>query len=213
MGWYADSVFPWLIERLEGPEIHALRARAVRPAAGRVLEIGLGTGKTLPYYGASVTHLSVVEPSKGMNRKSARALAEAAFETEVKPIKGEELPFDAGYFDCVVCTMTLCSVDDPDLVLQEMFRVVKPGGHYHFLEHVLSRDPGVARWQHRLDPLQCRIGCGCRLTRDTEASIRRTGWQIQELERVICRDMLGFDLRMFPWIVGDAVKPNASSPT
>ena len=205
MGWYADRFFPWLIERLEGPEIYALRKRCVANARGRVIEIGFGTGKTLPYYTAHTSHLAIVEPSAGMNRVTAAKLEAAPFTTEIRAVKGERLPFDDDSFDSAVCTMTLCSVDTPAAVLAEISRVLRPGGAYHFLEHVRSREPRIARRQDRLNPIQRLVGCGCNLNRDTEAAIRSAGFEVTELERTISADMPGFDPRMFPLILGQAI--------
>lgn len=208
MGWYADRFFPWLIERLEGPEVHALRERCVAPARGRVVEIGFGTGKTLPHYGDAVDRLAIVEPSAGMNRRTAALLERAPFPTQVEAIRGEALPFEGGTFDSAVCTMTLCSVDDPAAVLGELRRVLKPNGTYHFLEHVLSDDPGIARRQRRFNPIQRRIGCGCNLIRDTETAIRTAGFEIVEIERLVSPGMPGLDPRMYPLILGTA-RPTA----
>jgi len=205
MRWYSDQFFPWLIERLEGPEVYELRKRCVMPAAGNVIEIGFGTGKTLPYYSDSITKLTIVEPSTGMNRKTKDALARSPFKTDVRPIKGERLPFADNQFDSAVCTMTLCSVDDPVAVLSEIRRVLKPNARYHFLEHVLSKDKKTARKQKRFNPIQKRIGCGCNLTRDTETNIQSVGFEISQIERIISQDMPGLDKRMYPIILGQAI--------
>jgi len=205
MGWYADHFFPWLIERLEGPEIYELRRRCVKEASGNVIEIGFGTGKTLPYYSHLIEKLTIVEPSIGMNRKTADTLAKSAFLTDVRPIKGERLPFEDNQFDSAVCTMTLCSVEDPIAVLSEIRRVLKPNARYHFLEHVLSYEEKIARKQKRFNPIQQRIGCGCNLTRDTEVNIQSVGFKILKIERIISQDMPGFDKRMYPIILGQAV--------
>ncbi|MEM6294121.1 MAG: class I SAM-dependent methyltransferase [Myxococcota bacterium] len=209
MGWYADHVFPWILERAEGPEVHRWRDEVVRPARGDVLEIGFGTGKTLPSYTEAVTSLTIVEPSTAMSGRAAQALAHAPFPTHMHPLQAERLPFDDAQFDAVVCTMTLCSVDHPADVLSELMRVLRPGGRFHFLEHVVSTNPAVRRWQTLLNPLQRVLACGCNYTRDTEASIRAAGFDVERLDRRTSKDMPIPHHALYPVILGVARKPLA----
>ncbi|PZN95514.1 MAG: SAM-dependent methyltransferase [Alphaproteobacteria bacterium] len=188
MGLYSERIFPWLLDRALGhPRIEARRAALVGQARGDVLEIGFGTGATLPFYDpAGVTSLTVVEPSEGMNRRAAARLAAARVPVTSVPGMGEGLPFADARFDCVVTCLTLCSVTDVPQVLAEIRRVLKPGGQFLFLEHVLSDDPGRGRWQRRLTPLQKVVGVGCHLDRDTAAMVRTAGFALgavpQEIE-------------------------------
>ena len=78
----------------------------------------------------------------------------------------EALPLENATFDYVVTTLVLCSLRDVDRAIGEVVRVLKPGGRYLFLEHGLSPDPGVRKWQRRLNPLQKLLGGGCRLDLD-----------------------------------------------
>ncbi len=203
--WYAERVFPWILERVGGPQAHALRDRCVSGAQGDVLEIGLGTGQSLRSYGPDVRRLSVVEPSGGMHGLARARLAECPFETDVHQLGAESLPFDPHTFDAVVCTWTLCSVDDPASVLAEVRRVLKPTGRFHILEHVRSDNARVERWQRRLDPLQRVFACGCSLVRDTEASIETAGFSFEQLEHIDCPDMPPPHPRLYPVILGVAV--------
>jgi SAM-dependent methyltransferase len=202
--WYAERVFPQIIERVGGPQAHALRDRCVRGAQGRVLEIGLGTGASLESYGPAVTHLSVVEPSQGMHALAKERLAKCPFETSVHTLGAEALPFDDDSFDAIVSVWTLCSVDDPKAVLAELHRVLKPQGRFHVLEHVRSEDPRIARWQARLDPLQRVFACGCHLTRDTETDIRAGRFAFETIEHIECPDMPPPHPRLYPVILGVA---------
>lgn len=189
MGLYSERLFPWLLDRaLSHPRIEARRAALVGQARGEVLEIGFGSGATLPFYDPKrVTRLTVVEPSQGMNRRAEARIAASPIAVRSMPGAGERLPFDAAVFDTVVVCLTLCSVDDPMAVLAEVRRVLKPGGLFLFLEHVLSEDAGRARWQRRLTPIQKVVGVGCHLDRDTAAMVRAAGFELgplgQEEER------------------------------
>jgi SAM-dependent methyltransferase len=100
---------------------------------------------------------------------------------EVLDGDAEDLPFDAGAFDTVVCTFTLCSVRNPAAALAEARRVLKPGGNFLFSEHGLAPDPSVQRWQRRLEPFQKRLAGGCHLTRPVAASISAAGFSLLEV--------------------------------
>ncbi|WP_416908940.1 MAG: class I SAM-dependent methyltransferase [Polymorphobacter sp.] len=180
MGIYSERIFPWLLDRtLSHPRIEARRAALVGQAAGEVLEIGFGSGATLPFYDPEkVTRLTVVEPSEGMNRRAAARTAQSRIAVRSVPGAGERLPFEDASFDTVVVCLTLCSVDDPMAVLGEVRRVLRAGGRFLFLEHVLSADAGRAKWQRRLTPVQKVVGVGCHLDRDTAAMVRAAGFAL-----------------------------------
>jgi SAM-dependent methyltransferase len=207
MGIYSERIFPWLLDRALGhPAIDARRAALVGAASGDVLEIGFGSGATLPFYDpAKVKQLTVVEPSEGMNRRAASRLASSPVPVRSVPGAGEGLPFADASFDTVVTCLTLCSVDDPPKVLAEIRRVLRPGGKFLFLEHVLSDEPDRRRWQVRLTPLQKVIGVGCHLDRDTAAMVRAAGLAlppvVQEQERAF-----GALAPLAPLIAGQALR-------
>jgi SAM-dependent methyltransferase len=188
MGIYSERIFPWLLDRALGhPRIEARRAALVGQASGNVLEIGFGSGATLPFYDpAKVTRLTVVEPSEGMNKRAASRLAASPVPVTSVPGAGEKLPFADAGFDTVVTCLTLCSVSDVPKVLAEIRRVLKPGGKFLFLEHVLSEDADRRRWQVRLTPIQKVVGVGCHLDRDSAAMVRAAGFDLgpvaQEIE-------------------------------
>jgi ubiquinone/menaquinone biosynthesis C-methylase UbiE len=205
MGVYADVIFPWIFDTIEGPELGALREECARRAAGDVLEIGLGAGKTLPHYGPAVRSLTAIEPSAGMSRRAHERLKAVSFPTKLVPLAGESLPFEDASFDEAVVTLTLCSVADPDRVLAETHRVLRPGGRLHFLEHVASSEPRFRRLQNWLNPIERIIGCGCNLNRDTAAVIERAGFAFAEIERLIS-DAMPLYPPLFPLIRGIAVR-------
>jgi ubiquinone/menaquinone biosynthesis C-methylase UbiE len=82
-----------------------------------------------------------------------------------------------------VSPLVLCTVEHPDLALGEIHRLLKPGGHLLFLEHVRAHEPGLARWRDRLHGVHLRVGHGCHCNRDTLASIQGAGFQVEEIER------------------------------
>ena len=157
------------------------RARLVGDLEGDVLELGAGTGFTLPHY-RKARRIVAVEPDGSMARRLREKAGATAVPVEVVDASAEELPFADASFDHVVCALVLCSVRDPERVLAEVRRVLKPSGSLVFLEHV--RGTGrLARWQDRLTPLWSRLMAGCHPNRDTAATIERAGFAFQRFER------------------------------
>src|SRR5829696_7030328 len=100
-----------------------------------------------------------------------RRLAETGRTGRVVRAPAEDLPLGDDAYDFVVATFVLCTVDDPERALAEVARVLKPGGTFVFMEHVRSRDPGLAAWQDRMAPLWLRFAHGCRCNRPTPDTI------------------------------------------
>lgn len=184
-GFYARRVFPWLNDQVLGhhPDVERLRTEALAAATGRVIEIGFGTGLNLPHYPPTVRELVAVEPSSGMRARADARIAAAPFSVQLVPGHAERLPFPDGSFDTAVSTLTLCTVSDPGRALAELKRVLREDGRLLLLEHGLADDPGVARWQQRLDWLEVRVACGCHLTRDPVRSARDQGWRFEQLRQ------------------------------
>ena len=112
-------------------------------------------------------------------------------------LDGQRLAAADASYDHVLCTFTLCTIPDPALALQEVRRVLRPGGTFAFLEHGLAPTPGVARWQRRLDPLQRRVAGGCHLTRDIPALVAASGLRPDPVRaRVPARAAHPVDLRL-----------------
>jgi ubiquinone/menaquinone biosynthesis C-methylase UbiE len=159
-----------------------LRAEVLSGASGRVLEIGGGTGLNLSHYPAAVESLSVTEPDPFMARKLREKVDAAAppFPVEVIECAAERLPFDDGSFDTVVSTLVLCTVQDPDAAAAEVGRVLAPGGRLLLLEHVRDPEEGrLARWQDRLERPWGWMAAGCHPNRDTAATLRRAGFEVE----------------------------------
>jgi ubiquinone/menaquinone biosynthesis C-methylase UbiE len=180
-----ERVFASVYDRLMAGEEKAglaeLRRQVVGEAAGRVLEIGGGTGANLRFYGPSVEALTITEPAEPMARRLERKLHEQPVKADVRRAPAEQLPFEDDSFDTAVSTLVLCTVDDQDRSLGELQRVLKPGGQLLFIEHVRSDSPRQARWQDRVNPLHRVIGCGCNCNRDTLARIKAAGFSVGEL--------------------------------
>lgn len=178
---YERWVFPWLITTAcSAKPIAKQRAKVVPLASGRVLELGIGSGLNLPFYDAAkVAEVAAVEPSRELRAKAEAAAAEVGVKVALQDGRAEQLPYEAGAFDCVVCTFTLCSVQDPAASLAESRRVLKSGGRLLFCEHGLAPDPEVVKWQRRIEPVWKRIACGCHLTRPVASAIETAGFKIE----------------------------------
>lgn len=173
---YHHCVFPYLLDFAMRSKVwRPLRRRTLADARGRILEIGFGTGMNLRYYPSSVKRIEAIDPDVDLDRFSAPRIAASDIEVDFHHLDAEHLPFPADSFDTVTCTLTLCSIPDVEHALAEVRRVLKPGGRFLFLEHGLAPDPRVARWQHRLTPLQKRIGGGCHLDRPTARLVAGSG--------------------------------------
>ena len=182
MGFYERRVFPWLNDRLSGdPRVVQLRRETLAPAQGRVLEIGFGTGANLPHYPPAVRHIVAIEPSAGMNARADRAIAASHLPVERIATGAENLPLPDGSIDTAVSTLTLCTVRDPMRVLSEIRRVLRDEGRFVLLEHGLSNEPNIARWQRRVNWLQNIVACGCNLDRPIHQLVESAGFRFDEL--------------------------------
>jgi ubiquinone/menaquinone biosynthesis C-methylase UbiE len=147
------------------------RRELLADASGNILEIGFGTGLNLPHYPPHIRKLTTVDPNVGMHHRARRRIKQAGIEVDRRLLGSEWLPLRDGNFDCVVSTFTLCSIEEVAQALREVYRVLKPGGKFLFLEHGLSREPKVQKWQRRLNWLQMRMAGGCHLDRDMRALV------------------------------------------
>jgi ubiquinone/menaquinone biosynthesis C-methylase UbiE len=175
MNLYSRFIFPSLIDRVMGGEdLAQYRREVLANASGEVLEIGFGSGLNLPYYPADrVTKITTVDINPGMNKLAQNRIAQSQISVDYRILNGEQLPFADAVFDTVVSTWTLCSIKLVDHAIGEIYRVLKPGGKFLFIEHGLSDDPQVQRCQHALTPIQKVIADGCHLDRDMNALLSR----------------------------------------
>ena len=183
-----NPVFAAMYDRLmAGTERAGLadrRAELVAAARGATLELGAGTGLNLRHYPAAVTDLVLAEPDRHMARRLRARLGEAGRPAEVVEAPAERLPFEDGRFDTVVVTLVLCTVQDPAQALEEIARVLKPGGRLLFLEHVRAPDGArLSRWQDRLERPWGWFGGGCHPNRDTVAALEASPLSVESTDR------------------------------
>ena len=181
--FYDAHVMPRLIGCACGTgQVMKRRSLVVPLAKGDVFELGCGAGLNQQFYDRDrVTSLAGIDPH-GKLLAEARASAQSyGWAADFRQGVGEAIPFADGTFDTVVCTFTLCSVDDPKKVLSEMRRILRPGGQALFLEHGRAPDADVAIWQDRIEPVWKRLAGGCHLTRPIGAAFRGAGYEVQPL--------------------------------
>lgn len=186
MNFYQRHIEPALVSLACAAKPIARQRRKIVPRAhGVVLEIGFGSGLNLPFYDAArVEKLYALEPSEGMRRRAARRLADTPLKVELLDLPGERIPLDAASVDSALITYTLCTIPDVAAALAEIRRVLRPGGEMYFCEHGRAPDPGVARWQDRLNGVWGAIGGGCNLNRDIPGLLRHNGFHLASLEEM-----------------------------
>jgi ubiquinone/menaquinone biosynthesis C-methylase UbiE len=184
MGFYRERVVPRIINVACGARSAApIRRQVCEGLAGEIVEIGFGTGHNIPYYPASVTRVSAVDPSDLSWQLAARRLAAATVPVERSGLDGRSLPFGDAAFDAALSTYTLCTIPDPVAALREVARVLKPGGALHFAEHGLAPDEKVQRFQYRIEPLNKLVLGGCHVTRSVPGMLDEAGFTVTALEQ------------------------------
>lgn len=171
-----------LVQRMEEGGLAALRDELLSPLAGRVVEVGCGTGTNFSHYPPSVTTVHAVEPEPHLRQLAHTASRDAPVEITVTAGTGSALPLEDGSVDAAVLCMVLCSVPEPESAIAELMRVLRPGGTLVFLEHHLSPAPGIRRFQKIADAtVWPPLAGGCHLSRDPVATIRKEGFTIETM--------------------------------
>jgi ubiquinone/menaquinone biosynthesis C-methylase UbiE len=182
MGLYSQYLLPRLTHFSMGQaQLAPYRRRVVAGARGRVLELGIGSGRNLPFYGHAVEEIIGVDPSREMLALAQPILSAFATKVTLLAQSAESLPLQDRSIDTVVVTWSLCSIPDPGAALREARRVLKPDGELRFVEHGLAPDPRVRTWQHRLTPVWSYCTGGCHLDRKMDNLIRAAGFEIGAL--------------------------------
>ncbi|MFC9999198.1 class I SAM-dependent methyltransferase [Nocardia sp. NPDC127526] len=184
MGIYEDRVLPRIVDLTCGSKyLDPVREQTCAGLHGRVVEIGFGSGRNVPFYPEGVKTVSAVEPADLGWQMAAGRLATATVPVERAGLDGQSLPFEDNSFDSALSTWTLCTIPDVEAALAEVRRVLVPGGTFHFVEHGLAPDPKVQVWQHRFNPVQKRFAGGCHLNRDIRGLVEGAGFEIREIDR------------------------------
>ena len=174
MGLYSQVIFPRLLDwSLSVPTLAKYRQELLADVTGEVVEIGFGTGLNLAYYPCSIHKITTVDVNPGMNALANKRISNSDIIVEQLLLSSENLPMPDNTFDSVVSTWTLCSIANVQQALQEVYRVLKPGGRFFFVEHGLSDKPSVQVWQHRLTPIQKVVADGCHLNRDIQKLVEQ----------------------------------------
>ena len=154
----------------------------LRHASGRVLELGAGTGINLAHYPEGIEELVLTEPAAPMVSRLERRAKRSDHDCSVVVAPAEKLPFDDDSFDTVVSTLVLCTVDDARPAIDEIARVLRPGGELLFLEHVRSESPRLARWQDRLHRPWHAFAAGCNANRPTVELLRESALHVEAVD-------------------------------
>jgi len=205
MSLFMAMIYDRFMDATEEACLRRWRGELLADLEGDVLELGAGTGANLPHHPRDLSRLVLTEPDKHMRRQLEARAREHWPDAEVTPASASALPFADASFDAVVSTLVLCSVPELDTTLREVWRVLKPGGRFLFLEHVAAA-PGTGRrrLQRVVDPLWRRVADGCRLTRDTERAMLDAGFTLERIERESMRKAMAI---VRPSIRGVARRP------
>jgi len=209
MSLYSDVIFPRLLDLVMGqPRLMECRRAALAAARGEVLEIGFGTGLNLTCYPTATSRLTIIDPAQHLPARVEKRICEVAFPVVREHLDAATLPFEAGRFDTVVSTWTLCTIPAVEQALAEVRRVLASGGKFLFLEHGRSADSRIARRQDRWNGVQKFVACGCHLNRPIDRLIEAAGLRFEQFERFT---MPGTPAVLAPHYMGIAVGSSATA--
>ena len=159
------------------------RTKIIPFARGNVLEIGIGSGLNIPLYDTDLVKKIVgVDPSAAMHSLAKERINESPVSIEFISADAAEIPLQDQSIDTIVCTYTLCSVSNPQQVLKEVKRLLKPGGKFLFSEHGNAPDENVVKFQHKLEPVWKFLADGCHLTRSIPDLLDESDMKIDIIE-------------------------------
>ena len=184
MGFYRERILPWLVHlSMRQRRLAPYRNRVVSGATGRVLEVGIGSGLNLPFYGDKVAQIIGLEPSPTLLGMANEAARKSQIPLRLVEGTAEAIPIENQSVDAVVTTWTMCSIPEIQSALLEMRRVLRPGGRLLFVEHGRAPEPGVRWWQDHLTPAWKHLSGGCHLNRAIEELIENAGFRIERLDK------------------------------
>jgi ubiquinone/menaquinone biosynthesis C-methylase UbiE len=178
-----SAIYDRAMKPAEEAGMREMRREVLAEAKGRTIDIGAGTGLNLALFPTEVSELVLAEPDPHMLKQLQAKLPASGREASVVQSPAERLPFPDDSFDTAVFTLVLCTVPDPVAALAEAARLLRPGGKLLFVEHVRSEEPGLARWQDRLEGPWRVFGDGCHCNRDTVATIGASPFEIEKFEK------------------------------
>ena len=162
MGMYRTRVLPYFMNAaMSSKENREIRSRVCADLEGTVVEIGFGSGLNVPHYPAGVHTVHAVEPLARSVAIASKRIEAGHANVHHAGLTGEHVDLPSASADAVLSTWTLCSIPEVDAALAEIRRILKPGGTFHFVEHGISPDPKVARWQRRIEPVTKPMFGGC----------------------------------------------------
>lgn len=184
MKFYDTHILPKLTNWVcSQNDITRMREKIVPLARGRVLEIGIGSGLNLPFYDpAKIDRIWGLDPSSQLKKIAKRKAVGLPFDVDFIGLSGEDIPLAKKSIDTVLVTYTLCSIPDVLKALNEMNRVLKPGGKLIFCEHGRAPDAHINKWQDRMNPAWTKISGGCNLNRPISDLIETSGFKIVTLD-------------------------------
>jgi SAM-dependent methyltransferase len=198
------GMYDKFLAKVEASGLSEKRAEMLRPAYGRTVELGTGTGLNLRHYPDAVTELVLTEPYAPMVVKLEEKTRDYPKPVQLTVAGAEKLPFPDASVDTVAAAMIMCTVRDPNVVLAEIERVLKPGGQYLFLEHVRNSDPRVARKQDIIQKGWYWFGNECHCNRPTIETLRGSSLVIEEMKEDKIPGAWEFIEAM---VIGRAVRP------
>jgi ubiquinone/menaquinone biosynthesis C-methylase UbiE len=183
MAFYRDVLLPRLCDlSMRNRRLLPYRKRAIGLAEGRVLEIGVGSGLNLPFYGHAVRDIWALDPAPQLIAMARKLAGASAVPVTFIESSAEAIPIDDNSVDTIVTTWTLCTIPQSIAAIGEMRRVLRPSGRLVFVEHGLSPDKGVRWWQDRLTPAWRCVSGGCHLNRPITRMIEEGGFLLDRLE-------------------------------
>ncbi len=196
--FYQQRIFPHLLNQvMQTPSMMDGRAELLGKVRGEVLEIGFGTGLNLPFY-QEVDQVYALEPNRDVYQLAQKRVFDAPFHVQHIQASAEKLPFADHSVENIVSTWTMCSIANLDKAIQEIYRVLKPQGTLHLIEHVQYHDNNtLKKLQDLLTPIQKVIADGCHLNRNIELELLNANFKFSEKYYFDAEELPKIGRRMF----------------